>query len=254
VAVQRRQPWYAQLNRQFLIRRLALVLAVVGVAAVAYQAGRNDMLAGFWNGGLTASYVQIGNDTPGQPFALAVDNLSADVSIASTPQASGAPTCDGSTIREGFESGEFPNSAFVGVAVDGEADVQPAIKRDGQYAALASSTDTKGSYAYVRFGICPGTALDVSADFWIEREGAAAGNVPLFRIFRGDGSRLMSVFRQNGAGDRLFIQVGDDYQRTIGVLPLHTWSTIALHASYPKGTIRLVELIVDGKLVYNTGR
>lgn len=255
VLVQAARGWRAQLIWRSIAARLIVVLAAVLLAFFSYQAGRSDLLAGFGSGDLAARYIQIGNDTPGQPFDVAVDTLSANVTVAPAAQASDQEQCSGGpSISENFESGDFPKDAFVGVANDGQAVVQQGTKHEGKYAALVSSTDSKGSYAYVRFGICPGTALDVSADFWIEREGAGLGNVPLFRIFRQDGSRVMSLYRQNGAGDRLFIQVGNNYSQTIGRLPLHTWSTITLHISYPKGTVRVVELIVDGNLVYNSSR
>jgi hypothetical protein len=156
-------------------------------------------------------------------------------------------------LAEDFEQGEWPAVATVQTVGDGIAEVRQDTGRATHVSRLTSA-GSAGSFAYVRFGICSGAALDATAEFLVEAEGPAGANVPLFRVFSGDGSRLVSLYRQNAAGDRLYIQVGDEYAQTFGRLPLGTWAIVSLHVSYPEGRVRNIEVIVDGRLVYSATR
>jgi hypothetical protein len=220
------------------------------IAAGSYQAGRMDLLGSLTGPDAVPRIVQIGSDTPGQPFGLLVDNLTTTVTVpvgVRVPNAS----CPAASSSQSFESGALPATASIRTVGDGVARVVQGPAGNTTQVAELSSTTTKGSYAYYRLDLCQGTAMDVTADFLVAREGQTAGNVPLFRLFNQDGTRLLSLYRQNGSGDRVFVQVGDRYQRTTARLPMQTWATMSLHVSYPNHRVRVIQLVMNDDLVYD---
>jgi len=236
--------------RSLALRALVVVIAAAVLAGASYQAGRMDLFGSITGADAVPRVVQIGSDTPGQPFGLLVDNISTLVTV---PVGVRVPnnSCAAVHTSETFESGALPASATIRTAGDGVAKVVQGPAGNPTHVAQLSSTTTRGSYAYYRLDLCQGTAMDVTADFLVSAEGQTVGNVPLFRLFNTDGTRLLSLYRQNGTGDRIFVQVRDRYQRTTARMPLQTWASMSLHVSYPNHRVRVIQLVMNDDLVYD---
>ena len=68
-----------------------------------------------------------------------------------------------------------------------------------------SGKTTAGSYAYARKNLAT-SQLDVKAsgDFRVVSEGASGANVPMIRLFNETGTRILSLYRQNASGSKLY--------------------------------------------------
>ena len=97
-----------------------------------------------------------------------------------------------SVFGDGFESGDFSAAGWTVVqGGDGSATVQSATVKSGTFAARLSETANTGSVAYVRKNL--GLSYDdlsVAADMQVQQEGASGGNVPFFRLYDVNGTRL----------------------------------------------------------------
>ena len=152
---------------------------------------------------------------------------------------------------DGFEAGGL-SSWEVTTGGGGSANVQSACVRTGQYAARLSATSDPGSLAFARRSLgSPQTDVTVRGDFEVQREGAPRGNVPLIRLFGGDGSRVVSLYRQNAAKNRLYVSYGGAYFVTAGKLALDTWGALELRVITAGDGAGTVEVSFDGRLVYD---
>ena len=230
-------------------------------------------------GGSGILRIQIGNDTPGQAFSLVADNVSASdaASPNPTPTASvpsltsptgttepspssvpsgGPGTSQGPTptpttlIDEGFEDGSL-RAWTVRTGPGGAAFVQSAIARTGGWAARLSATNVTGSYADMRRSFLPTTTLTATLDLWMAAEGAAGGNVPLIRFYDAARNRVLTVFRQNANGGRLFVSFGGVTYQTAQTLPLGTWTALSVHVVVA-GRASTVEVMIDGSPILST--
>lgn len=186
--------------------------------------------------------------------AFAVSAIDAAGNIDPTP-ASATWTVNAtsaSLFEDGFESGNFATWTTVTTAVDGTATVQSAVVHSGAFAARLSESATSGSKAYVRKTL-GASYLDVrvGGNFFVQSEGASGGNVPLFRIFDASGVRLATVYRQNQAGDAIYVSWtsgGSTIRLQGGLVPLASWRNVELHVIC-NGASSTVELRIDGTLV-----
>jgi hypothetical protein len=179
------------------------------------------------------------------------------------PWSFAAPTCAGpgptptpqpagQLFADGFESGNFSSWTSAQAGTGGSAVVQSATKRSGSYAAAFSATSTVGSYGYARRNL--GSAygelrVGLSAD--IASEGISGGNVPILRLYNASGTRILSLYRQNVAGDKLFVQHSGLYNSTTGIMPLNTWRRFEVHVIV-NGASSTVEIWSDGVLIHRT--
>jgi len=136
---------------------------------------------------------------------------------------------------------------------DGQALVQSSLVWSGAYAAELSATSLTGSRAYAR-AILPASEvnLTVSGYFHILTEGSSGANVTLLRLFDANGTRLLSLFRQNLARDAVYVGHSGSNVRTSGLLPLNTWSYFTLHVVTNGSGAGIIELSQDGNLIYQT--
>jgi hypothetical protein len=168
-----------------------------------------------------------------------------------TPTPTPTPTPGGTIFSDTFESGSF-GSWIVKTTADGTATVQTSIVKTGTFAARLTAASTANSAAYARASLGgTRTRLLARADVRLAVEGAANANVPLLRLFDGSGTRILSVFRQNQSGNRLYVSYGGANILTSGLLPLGTWANVSLHAIV-NGTSSTVEVAVNGTIVYQT--
>jgi hypothetical protein len=185
----------------------------------------------------------------GHSFAVyAVDSLGhADASPATRTW-----TVNLTMVSDGFESGGFaPTIWTVRTGADGTASVQTDTVKTGTYAARLAETANTGSLAYARAAFPAQNDLLVSGDFRVLAEGVGGGNVPLLRLFDASGTRLVSVYRQNLAGNKLYVQYGATSYLASSTLPLNTWAHLELHVTAGAGS-GTVELRLNGSPVYSS--
>lgn len=168
-----------------------------------------------------------------------------------------APTCStgpgsGQLFADGFETGDYSAWSTVQVGPSGTATVQSSTVRSGAFAASLSATTTAGSYAYARKQL-PSAQLNLTAagDFRILTEGASGANVPLIRLYNDVGTRVLSLYRQNASGSKLYVQHSGLYNTTTGVLPLDTWGNLVVKVRVA-GTSSSVEVRLNGTLIHQS--
>ena len=156
-------------------------------------------------------------------------------------------------FSDGFESGDFNAWSQVVTGTDGQALVQSSLVWSGAYAAELSETSLTGSRAYARV-ILPASEvnLTISGYFHILTEGSSGANVALLRLFDGNGTRLLSLFRQNLARDAVYVGHSGSNIRTSGLLLLNTWSYFTVHVVTNGNGAGIIEVFQDGTLIYQT--
>jgi len=171
------------------------------------------------------------------------------------PSAPTAPvqSAPSSTIfSDGFESGNFSAWSSVTTAGDGTATVQSAIVRTGTYAAQLTESANSGSKSYVRKTFSAMQDLTATGDFELLQAGASStGNVPFFRFLDPSGTRLVSLYRQNGTSNQIFVNYGGTPYLTTGRLALNTWATFSVHVT-TNGTASTVAITLNGAQIYQT--
>jgi hypothetical protein len=162
-------------------------------------------------------------------------------------------TVDLTIFRDDFESGTFRSPQWVvKTGADGTAAVLAGVGHGGSYGARLSETATTGSLAYARTTFASRTDLTVAGDFDVLAEGVSGGNVPLLRLFDASGTRLVSLYRQNLAQDKIYVQHSGTIFLTTGKLPLGTWAHVELRVTTAGAGASRVEVRVNGSLVYQT--
>jgi hypothetical protein len=180
--------------------------------------------------------------------ALVVFLVAATAAVSPMPGAAAA----GTVFADGFESGSL-SAWSVRTSGSGTATVQTTRVRTGSYAVRLSSVASGNSYAYARGSLGgSGTEIVASASLYIEGEGAAGANVPLLRLFDAGGARLVSVYRQNGTANRVWVQHSGTYSVTTGTLGLGRWTRVDVRAVTAGAGGSTLEVTLDGALVYRT--
>jgi len=153
-------------------------------------------------------------------------------------------------FADGFESGDFSHWTSMTVTGDGSAAVQQQTVSGGLYAARLSTTSSSTSRAYLRKAIAD---ADVHADgmFNVQAEGASGGNVPIFRFFDSTGTRLISLYRQNGTGGLWVSHSGVRYS-TGQVIALNTWNRLEVRSVVVSDGASTVQVWLNGRKVYET--
>jgi hypothetical protein len=145
-----------------------------------------------------------------------------------------------------------PTAKEVQTGGDGTAAVQTTDVKTGLYAARFAETANTGARTYARAPFPIQNDLLVSGDFKILTEGASGANVPLLRLFDSSGTRIVSVYRQNLAGDKLYVQYGGTAFLASKTLPLNTWAHLDVHVTAGGTGASVVELKLNGTSVYST--
>ena len=154
-------------------------------------------------------------------------------------------------FSDGFESGSFSAGGWaVTTGGDGTAGVQSSLVKSGTFAARLTETANTGSVAYIRRALSANYLdLTVGLDVQIGTEGVSGGNVPVVRLLDAAGTRLVAVYRQNLAGDRLWVAHSGSHFSTTGLLPLNTWGRVETHVIV-NGAASTIEIRLNGALVY----
>jgi hypothetical protein len=164
-----------------------------------------------------------------------------------------ARAASGTTIfSDGFESGNFSAWTSATTAGDGIAAVQSAIVRTGSFAAKLSESANSGSKAYVRQTFSSAQQdLTANGDFQVLQQGASGGNVPFFRFLDPSGTRIVSVYRQNGTAGTIGLTYQGSFHATTGTLALNTWATVSMHV-ITNGTASTITVNLNGTQIYQS--
>jgi hypothetical protein len=225
--------------------------------AYAYQWQRCDStgancapIVGATSAGYTATTADVGNTLA---VAVTGSNTPGSTTVTSAPTATvqSAPSSGGPTtiFSDGFESGNFSAWSSVVTGGDGTATVQSAIVSTGSYAAQLSESANTGSKAYARETFSAQQDLTATGDFQVLQQGASGGNVPLFRLLDPSGTRIVSLYRQNGTTGSIGLTYGGLHPATTGKLALNTWATLSIHLT-TSSTGGTVTVTLNGTQVY----
>jgi hypothetical protein len=131
-------------------------------------------------------------------------------------------------FSDGFESGGFGAWTSTVAASGGSVTTVTDPVSTGVFSGRLAATTAAGSVAYARSTLVqPLTQGRAAGRFRVEAEGTTGSNVPLLRLFSADGTRLVSLHRQNGTGGQLWLQVaGTGFTAMAGTLPLGTWTQV----------------------------
>jgi hypothetical protein len=205
---------------------------IVGATSAAYTAKTADV-------GSTLSVSVTGSNTPGSATATSAPTAT----VQSVPQ---------STIfSDGFESGNFSAWSSVTTAGDGTATVQSTIVSTGAYAAQLAESANTGSKSYARKTFSAVQDLTATGDFQLLQAGTSSGNVPFFRFLDPGGTRLVSLYRQNGTSNQIYVNYGGTAFLTTGRLALGTWATFSVHLT-TNGAASTVAITLNGTQIYSS--
>lgn len=166
-----------------------------------------------------------------------------------SPSSSPRASPGGAWLRDGFESGLMDEWPIVVTGPGSEAAVDPDQARTDAYGAHLSAGTADGAFAYARFPLPqPEQTLEAALDFRVLAEGAADSNVPLVRLLGPDGSRILSVYRQNQGRGGIWISTPDGRTETLAWIELGTWSRLDVSVKLaPLGAI--VDVSLDGQFI-----
>jgi hypothetical protein len=175
-----------------------------------------------------------------------------DVLPGGLPAPGADPAASKPILDDGFESDGTQKWTTVQFGPQSTVVVEPAAARTDRLGLRLSAADAPGAFAMARFAF-PTTrsSLRVDLDFQVLEEGAAGGNTSLLRLLYADGSRLVSVYRQNAAGGRIWITDGTTRSSTLGRVELNTWAHLEI-ATARVGDVVQVNVLLDGQLIGGT--
>jgi hypothetical protein len=187
--------------------------------------------------------------------ALSGTLASALAAAGASPNAFSLATISGAApttiFSDGFESGNFSAWSSVTTAGDGTATVQSAIVSTGSYAAQLTESANTGSKSYARKTFSTVQDLTATGDFQLLQAGTSSGNVPFFRFFDPGSTRLVSLYRQNGTSNQIYVNYGGTAYLTTGRLALNTWATFSIHLT-TNGAASTVAITLNGTQIYSS--
>jgi hypothetical protein len=152
-------------------------------------------------------------------------------------------------LDDGFENGGTGAWTKVEFGDQSTVSVEREAARTDRLGLRITAGQAPGSFAMARFSF-PTTrsSLRVDLDFHVLSEGGSGGNTPLLRLLNADGSRLISIYRQNVAGGRIWITDGTTRSSTLGRVELETWAHLELSTARV-GDVVQVNVALDGQLI-----
>lgn len=154
-------------------------------------------------------------------------------------------------LDDGFEGGNLRAWTSTPFGTQSAVAVEAAAARTDRFGLRLSAANDPGSFAYARLALPGGAStLTVDLDFELLDEGTS-GNTPLLRLLAADGSRLLSIYRQNAAGGRIWITDGTTRSSTLGRVELLTWAHLEVTAQRT-GDVVQINVGLDGQLIGGT--
>ena len=203
-------------------------------------------ITGATSAGYTATTADVGSTLS---VAVTGSNTVGGATATSAPTATVQSAGSATIFSDGFESGNFSAWSSVVTGGDGTATVQSAIVSTGSYAAQLSESANTGSKSYVRETFSAQQDLTATGDFQVLQQGASGGNVPFFRFLDPSGTRIVSLYRQNGTTGTIGLTYGGLHPATTGKLALNTWATLSVHLT-TSGTGGTVTVTLNGTQIY----
>ncbi len=188
-------------------------------------------------------------DLPDGSHTFSVRAIDSGGNVDETPAEASWTVSTGTMFKDGFESAGF-GAWTVKTGGDGSATVQGDVVKDGAFAARLSASANTGSVSYARRGLDATAELTISQDVQVAVEGVSGGNVPLLRLLDGNAARVLSLYRQNLAKDKVYVSYGGTAYLTKALLPLGTWARVDVHLKLAGSGSSLVEIVVDGQKVH----
>ncbi len=188
-------------------------------------------------------------DLPDGDHTFSVRAIDSGGNVDETPAEASWTVSTGTMFKDGFESAGF-GAWTVKTGGDGSATVQGDVVKDGAFAARLSASANTGSVSYARRGLDATPELTISQDVQVAVEGVSGGNVPMLRLFDGNGARVLSLYRQNLAKDKVYVSYGGTAYLTKALLPLGTWARVDVHLKLAGSGSSLVEVLVNGQKVH----
>lgn len=174
------------------------------------------------------------------------------VAAPSTPSPSGAsgqPSEGEPWLEDGFETGTLELWPIVKTGPSSTAAADPDHARTDAYGAHLAAGSAEGAFAFARHPLARSPSrLELAMDFRVLAEGAANSNVPLVRLLDSDGSRIVSVYRQNQGRGGIWIATPDARTETLGWVDLDTWSRLELSVADGSGGV-VVDVRLDGQFI-----
>lgn len=170
---------------------------------------------------------------------------------------------DTQVFSDNFEGGDLSNWQ-VETRANGSAIVETGTGFNGTKAARITVPDYgAGSMAYLK-RVLPEPANGLSAEgrFKVlsggcdESAGYSQGNVPFFRFFDPNGKRVVGLYRSNGSAcaknGKMYVQHSGNFFRTGKNISFGRWYRVELRAAVSQPSQSLVQVYLDGSLVYET--
>lgn len=191
----------------------------------------------------------------------------AAVSVAVTALLAAGPAHaqpgDTPLFADDFESGSLSPNWTVSTGGLGTATIEDSIGYNGSKALrIVVPNYTSESIAYVKHtltspvnGIAAAGRFKITAAGCDANAGYSGGSVPLLRFFDTSGHRVAGLYRINGSCSKtakLYVQHSDNFYRTGKNLSLQTWYQVELRISVSTPSQSLVQVFLNGALVYGT--
>jgi hypothetical protein len=156
-------------------------------------------------------------------------------------------------FSDDFESGGFAAGGWtVQTGGQGTAAVVAGVGTGGSMGARLTSTTATGSFAYIQKTL-PASQADatVTAAYRVTGEGASGKNTSLLKLSNTSGTRILTLQRDNVTGLLQVNHSGSTFS-TGTSLALNTTATIAVRVVPGPAGAGIVEVKLDGLLVYQT--
>ncbi len=155
-------------------------------------------------------------------------------------------------FADGFEAGAPVGWSSITTGAGGSATVVASPVSQGAYAARLTSTTASTAFARMRYdAVSPLSAVEVAADVRIDSQGASSSNTPLIRLFDAAGLRTVSLYRQNGTSDRVYVQHSGQYAITTGTLSMRRWARVELVVNGAGTASAQVTVRLDGVEIFS---
>jgi hypothetical protein len=161
---------------------------------------------------------------------------------------------DTTLFSDTFESGDFVAGGWtVQTGGAGTASVVEGAGTGDSYGAQLTSTTATGSFAYIQKTLPAAQAdVTVTAAYRITGQGASGKNTSLLKLYNTSGTRILTLQRDNITGLLRINHGGTTFFSTDANVPLGTAATIGVHVVPGPSGAGVVEVRVDGRLVYQT--
>ena len=172
--------------------------------------------------------------------------------VADPPGGSPVPSSAATSsllLQDGFEDGAMDEWLVQFGGPGSTVNVQPPAARTDRMGLRVTSSSSPDAFAYARVTLPEVTTdLAVDLDFRVLAEGPDDANAPLLRLLAPDGTRLLSLYRQNQTAGRIWTATPGGREPTLGRTALDTWAHLEV-TTQSRGTDVVADVHLDGQFV-----